>query len=393
LRICTLLLLAAGVLSFFDSGLHAKTKAATGARQQELAETPQSTEDRAAKLLPNLESTEDWNRRLKERSAPTDPMPSLNPPEYTIGPEDVLDINVFEAPEMNREVRVSANGEISLPLLGAVGAAGLTPRKLETALEELLRQKYMKDPHVGVFVKDMQSHPVSVMGAVRRPGTFQIRGSKTLLEILSLSEGLAEDAGEDVIILRGAGQNNAAESNLAKSGDVTKPLGRTQESRGPGAADAATDKTDAIPQSVLQVNLKDLLDSTDPRHNPTVYPGDIVKVSRAGIVYVVGAVRRPGGFAMKTNEKISVLQAIALSEGLTRTAAKSGARIIRTNEQSGARTETPIDLGKILSGKSSDPMLGPRDIVFVPDSAAKAAFSRGAEAATQTLAGLLIFHW
>jgi hypothetical protein len=214
-----------------------------------------------------------------------------------------------------------------------------------------------------------------------------------LLEILSLSEGLAEDAGEDVIILRGAGQNNAAESNLAKSSDVTKPLGRTQESVGSGAADAATDTTDAIPQSVLQVNLKDLLDSTDPRHNPTVYPGDIVKVSRAGIVYVVGAVRRPGGFAMKTNEKISVLQAIALSEGLTRTAAKSGARIIRTNEQSGARTETPIDLGKILSGKSSDPMLGPRDIVFVPDSAAKAAFSRGAEAATQTLAGLLIFHW
>jgi polysaccharide export outer membrane protein len=320
-------------------------------------------------------------------------MPSLNPPEYTIGPEDVLDINVFEAQEMNREVRVSASGEISLPLLGAVRAAGLTPRKLEMTLEELLRQKYMKDPHVGVFVKDMQSHPVSVMGAVRKPGIFQIRGSKTLLEILSLSEGLTEDAGEEVIILRGAGQNNAAQSIDAKSSDAPEPPAAMQESGGPGAADTATDKTYAIPQNVLQVNLKDLLDSTDPRHNPMVYPGDIVKVSRAGIVYVVGAVRRPGGFAMKTNEKISVLQAIALSEGLTPTAAKGGARIIRTNEQSGARTETPIDLGKILSGKSSDPMLGPRDIVFVPDSAAKAAFSRGAEAATQTLAGLLIFHW
>jgi polysaccharide export outer membrane protein len=320
-------------------------------------------------------------------------MPGLNPPEYTIGPEDVLDINVFEAPEMNRELRVSASGEISLPLLGAVPAAGLTPRKLETTLEDLLRQKYMKDPHVGVFVKDMQSHPVSVMGAVRKPGIFQIRGNKTLLEVLSLSEGLAEDAGEDVIILRGAGQNSGAASVFAKPGDAPEPPTAMQEPSRPGSAGAATDKTDAIPQSVLQVNLKDLLDSTDPRHNPTVYPGDIVKVSRAGIVYVVGAVRRPGGFAMKTNEKISVLQALALSEGLTRTAGKSSARIIRTNEQSGARTETPIDLGKILSGKSSDPMLGPRDIVFVPDSAAKAAFSRGAEAATQTLAGLLIFHW
>jgi polysaccharide export outer membrane protein len=382
------------VLGFSASDLNAKTKAGTCARQQELAKTPQSTDGQVAKLPPDLESTEDWNRRLKGRSASTDPMPGINPPEYTIGPEDVLDINVFEAQEMNREVRVSATGEITLPLLGAVPAAGLTPRKLETTLEELLRQKYMKDPHVGVFVKDMQSHPVSVMGAVRRPGIFQIRGSKTLLEILSLSEGLADDAGEDVIILRGAGRNSAAQSLDAKSGDAPEPPpGAMQESGGPGAADTATDKTDAIPKSVLQVNLKDLLDSTDPTHNPMVYPGDIVKVSRAGIVYVVGAVRRPGGFAMKTNEKISVLQAIALSEGLTPNAAKGGARIIRTNEQSGARTETPIDLGKILSGKSSDPMLGPRDIVFVPDSAAKTVFSRGAEAATQTLAGLLIFHW
>jgi protein involved in polysaccharide export with SLBB domain len=96
---------------------------------------------------------------------------------------------------------------------------------------------------------------------------------------------------------------------------------------------------------------------------------------------------------MKANEKISVLQVIALSEGLTHTAAKGGARIIRTNEQNGARTETPIDLGKILSGKSADPMLGARDIVFVPDSATKATLSRGVEAAAQTLTGLLVFHW
>ncbi len=153
------------------------------------------------------------------------------------------------------------------------------------------------------------------------------------------------------------------------------------------------DKVGAISQEVVQVKLKGLLDSTDPRHNPAVHPGDIVKVSRAGIVYVVGAVQRPGGFAMKTNEKISVLQVIALSEGLTHTAAKGGARIIRTNAQNGARTETPIDLGKILSGKSPDPMLGPRDIVFIPDSATKSTLSRGVEVAAQTLTGLLVFHW
>jgi len=391
--ICTLLVFCAGVPSFPELNLNATTTAGVFANQQEIVRTRQSTEHRGTQA--SLESTEDWNRRLRERSVSADPKGSVVLREYTIGPEDVLDINVFEAQEMNREVRVSASGEISLPLLGGVRAAGLTPRELETTLEELFHQKYMKDPHVGVFVREMQSHPVSVMGAVRKPGIFQIRGNKTLLEILSLAEGLADDAGEEVIILRRAGQIDAPGSLSEKANDVAEssPAMRLEESERPAAMDAGTDKSSAFSPNVVQVNLKDLLDSTDPSHNPAVYPGDIVKVSRAGIVYVVGAVRRPGGFAMKTNERISVLQAIALSEGLTPAAAKNSARIIHTNEQNGARTGTPIDLGKILSGKSPDPMLGPRDIVFVPDSAAKSTFSRGVDAAAQTLTGLLIFHW
>jgi polysaccharide export outer membrane protein len=392
-NICILLVLAAAVPSCAQSNLSATTTVGGTANRQEIVKAPHSAEHTGAP--PNLESTEDWNQHLRERFASLDPKPSYNPQEYLIGSEDVLDINVFEAPEMNRDVRVSASGEISLPLLGAVAAAGFTPRELETSLEELLHQKYMKDPHVSVFVRDMQSHPVSVMGAVRKPGIFQIRGDKTLLEILSLAEGLADDAGEDVIILRRAGQKNGSEFLSANASGLAEssPVVRVQEFDEPGATDEAPDKAGAVSPEVVRVNLKDLLDSTDPRHNPAVYPGDIVKVSRAGIVYVVGAVQRPGGFAMKTNEKISVLQAIALSEGLTRTAAKGGARIIRTNEQNGARTETPIDLGKILSGKSQDPMLAPKDIVFVPDSAAKTAFTRGVEVATQTLTGLLVFHW
>ena len=391
--ICTVLVFLAAVPDFPGWNLNATTKGAVAATQQETTRTRRSAEQPEAPA--SLESTEEWNRCLRERSVSADPMANVSPREYTIGPEDVLDINVFEAQEMNREVRVSASGEISLPLLRAVPAAGLTPRELERRLEELLHQKYMKDPHIGVFVREMQSHPVSVMGAVRKPGTFQIRGSKTLLEILSLAEGLAEDAGEEVIILRGAGQNNAPGSLSEKANDLTESSRamRLQEAERAGEAEAGTDKSSPSSQNVVRVNLKDLLDSTDPSHNPAVYPGDIVKVSRAGIVYVVGAVRRPGGFAMKGNERISVLQAIALSEGLTRTATKNGARIIRTNEQNGERAGTPIDLGKILSGKSPDPMLGPKDIVFVPDSAAKSAFSRGVDVGAQALAGLLIFHW
>ncbi len=159
-----------------------------------------------SQILPpsNLETAEAWNRRLKALLESNPSAPAVSPQEYRIGSEDVLNINVFQAQELNREVRVSASGEISLPLLGSVRATGLTPRELEFVLQELLHRTYMKDPHVSVFVHEMQSHPVSVMGAVKRPGVFQIRGSKTLLEVLSLSEGLADDAGETVIILRGA---------------------------------------------------------------------------------------------------------------------------------------------------------------------------------------------
>lgn len=199
---------------------------------------------------PNLESTEDWNRRLREQFASTSPIPSFDPREYVIGPEDVLEINVFEAQEMNRQVRVSASGDISLPLLGAVVAAGSTPRELETALEEVLHQKYMKDPHVSVFVRDMQSHPVSVVGAVRKPGIFQIRGDKTLLEILSLAEGLADDAGEDVIILRRAGQNDAQEFLSAKVNGVPESSLRMQSQPfgEPDGTDPSADKVGATPR-------------------------------------------------------------------------------------------------------------------------------------------------
>jgi polysaccharide export outer membrane protein len=148
----------------------------------------------------------------------------------------------------------------------------------------------------------------------------------------------------------------------------------------------------AVSAEAVEINLKDLLESGDPSFNVPVFPGDIVKVNRAGIVYVVGEVQKPGGFVLKSNENISVLQALALAEGLTRTSAKSHARIIRTEESSGQRTEIPIDLGKILAGKSEDPMLQPKDIVFVPNSAARSALYRSAEAAISIVTGVVIWR-
>jgi polysaccharide export outer membrane protein len=321
---------------------------------------------------PQTETTEEFNRRLDHlRKSLADATPQAGADEYRIGAHDLLEINVFEAPELNRSVRVAAAGEISMPLAGAVQAAGLTARELEAALESRLRA-YMKNPRVGVFVSAIESHPVSVVGAVKKPGVFQVRGPKSVLEMLSLAEGLADDAGDTVLVMRGAGLRFATDS----AGDSP-------------ASSAAADEN---APGTVRVNLRELLESADPRSNVPVYPGDIVKVTRAGIVYVVGDVKKPGGFVMRSDEKISVLKAVALAEGLTPTSSKSKTKIIRTNA-AGEREEIPIDLDHILAGKSQDPVLKPADIVFIPHSTGKAAMFRGTEAAFSAITGILIFRW
>jgi polysaccharide export outer membrane protein len=314
-------------------------------------------------------TTDDYNQRLGQLKQS---LPGIrgnsDAEDYRIGPQDLLQISVFEAPELNRTVRVTASGEISLPLLGAVQAADLTPKTLESVVQELLRRSYMKDPHVGVFVQEMQSHPVSVFGAVKKPGVFQIGSAKTLVEVLSMAEGLAEDAGDTVIVMRGAGLPGPSESDSAAE-TMSEPK---EESNSP-VTNVSRASEGRAPGNTVEINLKDLLESGNARDNVAVYPGDVVKVTRAGVVYVEGEVKKPGGFTLKTNENISVLQAVAMAEGLTHTASRGRARIIRTDEATGTRTEIPLNLDKMLAGTLADPLLHSKDIIFVPNSAGKSA--------------------
>ena len=332
---------------------------------------------------PYQNTTDDYNQRLADlnRNVSQQP-PGLSAEsyraDYRIGPDDQLDISVLEAAELDRAPRVSASGEISLALIGTVRAAGLTTRELEIVIEELLRQHYIKEPHVSVQVRDMQSHPVAVFGAVKKPGVFQLRGPKTVVELLSMAEGLDVDAGDTVLVEHRGGVATAATSAPADSSD---PL--------PGAAAGATT---ANPANTVAIDLKKLLATGDPNLNVAVYPGDVVKVPRAEVVYVVGEVAKPGGFQLKTNESVSVLQAIALAQGLTHTSASGRSRIIRTNSATGERKEIPIDLNKILAGKIADPILEPRDIVFVPNSAGRSALYRGVEAAITIGSGVAIYR-
>ncbi len=337
-----------------------------------------------APSTPREVTTDDYNQRLGQLKQ-SRPGPAANSAaeDYRIGPQDLLEISVFEAPELNSAVRVSASGEISLPLVGAVQASNLTPKALEFVLQELLRRSYMKDPHVSVFMKEMQSHPVSVFGAVKKPGVFQIDGPKSLVEILSMAEGLAEDAGDTVIVMRGAGLSGTGNAAV----DSPSPNAKSYV-----PANASSASGDQGGGATVESSLKNLLESGDPRYNVIVYPGDVVKVTRAGVVYVEGGVKKPGGFMLKTNENISVLQAVALAEGLTRTAAGSRARIMRTDETTGTRTEIPIDLDKILAGGITDPLLRPRDIVFVPNSTGKSVFYGSTQAAV-SIGSAAVYRW
>lgn len=331
-----------------------------------------------------FESTGDLNRRLNRLSASiadADSNGSL-PAEYRIGSNDVLEIHVFGAQDLNQKVRVSAAGNISMLLIGSVKASGLTAQELETAIQNKLRV-YMNEPNVSVFVFSVESHPVSVLGEVSKPGVFQIRGPKTLLEMLSMAQGLADDAGDTVLVMRGAGlAQTSTEAHLAVAANSTE-TSASETSVGGAISDG---------QKTIYIDLKHLLDSGDPHYNVPIYSGDIIKVTKAGIVYVVGGVKRPGGFVMRSNEEMSLLKAIALAEGVDETAAKRHTRIIHTDEITGRRSETPVDLGKILAGKAPDVPLKPADIVFVPRSNSKAALLKGTETSIATASGFIIFH-
>ena len=348
----------------------------------------QGPEDKPIQLPSQVESATEVNQRLQQAYEKLGGAAALRKAsEARIGPEDLLNISVFEAPEMNCTVRVTASGDLSIPLLGAIHAAGLTPAELESALQETLRRNYMKDPHVGVFVQELQSHPVSVVGAVKTPGVFQMRGSKTLIEVLAMAQGLTDDAGDTILVMHEA-------TGEAKSTDAGKQDSNPSEAAPLfPSADAPPPADDEKKNEIEEVNLKKLLESDDSSWNVAVRPGDIVKVPRAGIVYVVGEVQKPGGFVLQNNERISVLQALALAQGLTHTSAISRARIIRTNPSTGERTELSMNLGKIFSGKARDTLLQATDVVFVPNSAAKSVFYRSSEAALQTAAGVAIYKW
>jgi polysaccharide export outer membrane protein len=264
--------------------------------------------------------------------------------DYRIGPEDLIEVTVFEDEKLNRAVRVSSQGNISLPLIGVIRVKGLTSTELEREIRDLLSEKYIQNPNVNVFIKEYRSQRISVIGAVEKPGTFDISGQKTLLDLLAMAGGLKEEAGPQLFLIR----PSVAEDGTSKT--------KESDSEGP---------------KTFIIELEELLLKGDLTLNLTLTHGDILNIPVSGKVFVSGEVKRPGGFPLK-GKRVTLSQAVAMAEGLKQEANGTEVKVFRFPKKGAERTTLTVDLHAIQKGQAEDILLQENDIVVVPKSGVKA---------------------
>jgi polysaccharide biosynthesis/export protein len=293
---------------------------------------------------------------------PSPSSPDATLPAQKVGPNDLLWISVADCPELTRNFRVSGDGTLALPLLKQrIKVANEYPIDIETQLAEaLIKDQILVTPVVTVSVAEYRSVPVSVMGAVKRPVTFQAVGNMTLLDALTKAEGLSLDAGPEIL--------------------VSKPPSGTQS------------ESAAL---VQRIPIKGLIDEADPALNIRLYGGEEIRVPPAGRVYVIGNVKKSGAFPIQDGNDTTVMKVIALSEGLLPYSNKE-AYIYRRESGRGDRGEIPIQLGRILDRKAPDVALQANDILYIPDNKGRRltaqTLDRLAGFGTSTASGVLIWH-
>ena len=299
-------------------------------------------------------------------SSPTRPPHGVPVAGYRLAPGDEIEVRIVDEPDYERApLRLNEEGIIRVPWVGETTADGLTTSELETALEQRF-ETYFHEPHVGVRITEYAGRPVSVLGAVKNPGVHQLRGPRSLVEALALAGGLTSDAGHVVKITRA----------LAR-GRIPLPTAHDDPSGRFSVASAA---------------IEGILKAERPAENILIEPHDVLSVPRAEMVYVIGAVGRSGGFVLRENENVSVLQALALAGGIRGTAAARRSKILRSAGGGKQRVEEPVDLKMVMENRSEDVALRADDILFVPTSGSKVAARRAAEALIRTVSGLLIFR-
>jgi polysaccharide export outer membrane protein len=261
---------------------------------------------------------------------------------------DLLQIAVFGVPDLSQEARVSASGQITVNLIGPLEVSGLTTDEAQQKIASLMQERgFLNNPQITVLVKEFSTQGISVLGEVAKPGIFPLLGQRRLFDVISAAGGTTQRAGRTITIAHRADPDH------------------------PTVVEMTSD-----PAKIASVNVE-------------VAPGDTILVSRAGVVYVVGDVARPSGFTMDSNERMTVLQAIAMAGGTNGTASLDSSKIIRRSAQ--GVQEIPIPLSKLLSAKTPDQALQAEDVLFVPKSLGKSVARRSAEAILQVATGLAIY--
>jgi len=260
-------------------------------------------------------------------------------PRVRIGPGDLLGVTVFDVPELTQAVRVSDTGDATFTLIGRQRVAGLTTDEAQALIAHLLKDgNYIVDPQVSVLIQEYSTQGVSVVGEVKRPGIYPVLGNQGLLDVISEAGGMTEMAGSEITVRR-----NGAEK-----------------------------------KAVMQLSTGNRVSVVE---DVQLQPGDKVIVPRAGMVYVIGDVGRPGGFIMQTNGTMSLLQAVAMAAGTTPTSALNSSRLIRRTDS--GYTEIPLALKKVMKGSQPDLQLEAEDIVVIPSSNTKRFVYQGVPGALQ----------
>jgi polysaccharide biosynthesis/export protein len=361
-----------------------------------------------------LGTPQETNDRIKALSATARYVPH----DYIIGSGDTISIDVFDVKELSRDVRVSQTGTIGLPLIPVrLQVKGLTETQAEQKIAEVLQANgLVSHPEVSVSVKDRKSKPITVVGAVPHPMVYQADRPVTLLEVLAEAGGVASDAGDTAIVTRPTSEAaDASQAPTISNEDIIPsspkdvippaPSSNNPNNNAPDSGGSAVDTSQAVTgiapvtpapaevatkdapvptmppalSNTITVNLNQLMESGDPVNNIILQAGDIVTVPHAGIVYVLGAVGKPGGFVLANDRaQMTTLKMLALAGGLNRTAKSDHAVIVRRDRQ-GQQHEQTVDLKKVVQRKAEDVRLEASDILYVPDSNAKKALYKAGE--------------
>ena len=300
-------------------------------------------------------------------SAQNGAAPIVTSSTYLLGADDQITI---QGPEMEEIVgkpyRIDPEGYVSLPMLGRVKAGGMTISDFETQLNHAA-SKYVRDPELVASVTEFHSQPVSVVGAVQQPGAQQLQGKKNLMQLISMVGGFRSDAGNTLSIAR-----------EVQWGPLPLPNAKTDPSG---------------TYSVAEISIQELLLEKTPQLNILMMPNDVVTVPVSDTVYVVGDVHKAGGFLLGEHKDMTVLQAVALAEGIVGTSDAKHSRIIHHPADASLRKETPVDVKRILAGKAEDLPLDGGDILFIPGSLSKKAGLKTVEAAIETASGIAIWRF